>query len=162
VRVALTWSAPNTLRMERLTGPGLTDPGLSGHLDGVPGTAQRRGVGQVQVADLIDGHAVEDRRRGDVDPLGDLGVLVAEQLHAQEPAGGAVAGDAQGDPVAARIVGLVSTVCNLAREELGGKAAVHWSVPDPVPAGDAASFDTAVTDLSDRVGRLAPRLAAPR
>jgi len=56
---------------------------------------------------------------------------------------------------------LVVTVCDLAREELRGQAAVHWSVPDPVPAGDPASFDAAVIDLSDRVGRLAPRLAAP-
>jgi protein-tyrosine-phosphatase len=56
---------------------------------------------------------------------------------------------------------LVVTVCDLAREELGGRAAVHWSVPDPVPAGDPAGFDAAVTDLSDRVGRLAPRLIAP-
>jgi len=54
---------------------------------------------------------------------------------------------------------LVVTVCDLAREELGRQATVHWSVPDPVPAGDPASFDTAVADLSDRVGRLAPRLA---
>ena len=52
------------------------------------------------------------------------------------------------------------TVCDLAREELGGQAAVHWSVPDPVPAGDPASFDATVADLSGRVGRLAPRLAA--
>ena len=55
---------------------------------------------------------------------------------------------------------LVVTVCDMAREELGGQASVHWSVPDPVPAGDPASFDAAVADLSDRVGRLAPRLAA--
>jgi ArsR family transcriptional regulator, arsenate/arsenite/antimonite-responsive transcriptional repressor / arsenate reductase (thioredoxin) len=55
---------------------------------------------------------------------------------------------------------LVVTVCDLAREELGGQAAVHWSVPDPVPAGDPASFDAAVADLSGRVERLAPRLAA--
>jgi ArsR family transcriptional regulator, arsenate/arsenite/antimonite-responsive transcriptional repressor / arsenate reductase (thioredoxin) len=54
---------------------------------------------------------------------------------------------------------LVVTVCDMAREELGGKASVHWSVPDPVPAGDPASFDAAVADLSDRVGRLAPQLA---
>jgi hypothetical protein len=51
-------------------------------------------------------------------------------------------------------------VCDLAREELSGRVAVHWSVPDPVPAGDPASFDTAVADLRDRVGRLAPRLTA--
>ncbi len=55
---------------------------------------------------------------------------------------------------------LVVTVCDLAREELGHHAAVHWSVPDPVPAGDPGSFDAAVDELSGRVGRLAPRLAA--
>jgi protein-tyrosine-phosphatase len=55
---------------------------------------------------------------------------------------------------------LVVTVCDLAREELGGQAAVPWSVPDPVPAGDPPSFDTAVADLRDRVGRLAPCLTA--
>ena len=56
---------------------------------------------------------------------------------------------------------LVVTVCDLAREELGGQAAVHWSVPDPVTAGDPGSFDAALADLGQRVGRLAPRLAAP-
>jgi protein-tyrosine-phosphatase/DNA-binding MarR family transcriptional regulator len=55
---------------------------------------------------------------------------------------------------------LVITVCDLAREELGGLAAVHWSVPDPVPTGDPDSFDAALADLGQRVGRLAPRLAA--
>ena len=55
---------------------------------------------------------------------------------------------------------LVVTVCDMAREELGGQAAVHWSVPDPVPAGDPASFDAALADLSHRVGYLAPRLTA--
>jgi hypothetical protein len=51
-------------------------------------------------------------------------------------------------------------VCDLAHEELGRQAAVHWSVPDPVPAGDPASFDAALAELSHRVERLAPRLAA--
>jgi ArsR family transcriptional regulator, arsenate/arsenite/antimonite-responsive transcriptional repressor / arsenate reductase (thioredoxin) len=55
---------------------------------------------------------------------------------------------------------LVITVCDLAREELGIHAAVHWSVPDPVPAGDPGSFDAALAQLADRVGRLAPRLTA--
>ena len=54
---------------------------------------------------------------------------------------------------------LVITVCDLAHEELGRAATLHWSVPDPVPAGDPASFDTALTQLTDRVGRLAPLLA---
>jgi ArsR family transcriptional regulator, arsenate/arsenite/antimonite-responsive transcriptional repressor / arsenate reductase (thioredoxin) len=55
---------------------------------------------------------------------------------------------------------LVVTVCDLAHEELGRAAALHWSIPDPVPAGDPASFDTVLALLSGRVGRLAPRLAA--
>jgi ArsR family transcriptional regulator, arsenate/arsenite/antimonite-responsive transcriptional repressor / arsenate reductase (thioredoxin) len=55
---------------------------------------------------------------------------------------------------------LVVTVCDLAYEELGGLAAVHWSVPDPVPAGDPASFDAALAELVHRVERFAPRLAA--
>lgn len=54
---------------------------------------------------------------------------------------------------------LVVTVCDLAHEELGGLAAVHWSVADPVPAGDPASFDATVSELAGRVERLAPRLA---
>jgi protein-tyrosine-phosphatase len=55
---------------------------------------------------------------------------------------------------------LVITVCDLAHEELTEVGAVHWSIPDPVPAGDANSFDAALTRLADRVERLAPRLAA--
>jgi ArsR family transcriptional regulator, arsenate/arsenite/antimonite-responsive transcriptional repressor / arsenate reductase (thioredoxin) len=55
---------------------------------------------------------------------------------------------------------LVITVCDLAHEELAEAAALHWSIPDPVPAGDPASFDTALAQLADRVGQLAPRLAA--
>jgi ArsR family transcriptional regulator, arsenate/arsenite/antimonite-responsive transcriptional repressor / arsenate reductase (thioredoxin) len=55
---------------------------------------------------------------------------------------------------------LLVTVCDMAREELGEAAAVHWSVPDPVPAGDPASFDAALSELSRRVERLAPRLCA--
>jgi protein-tyrosine-phosphatase/DNA-binding HxlR family transcriptional regulator len=55
---------------------------------------------------------------------------------------------------------LVITVCDLAHEELAEAAAVHWSIPDPVPAGDPGSFDAALAQLADRVARLAPRLAA--
>jgi ArsR family transcriptional regulator, arsenate/arsenite/antimonite-responsive transcriptional repressor / arsenate reductase (thioredoxin) len=54
---------------------------------------------------------------------------------------------------------LVITVCDLAHEELGRQGAVHWSVPDPVPSGDPASFDAALTELSHRVKHFAPRLA---
>ena len=55
---------------------------------------------------------------------------------------------------------LIITVCDMAHEELGDARAVHWSVRDPVPAGDPASFDAALAQLADRVARLAPRLAA--
>jgi protein-tyrosine-phosphatase/DNA-binding HxlR family transcriptional regulator len=55
---------------------------------------------------------------------------------------------------------LVVTVCDLAHEELGPLAALHWSVPDPVPAGDPGSFDAALAELDRRVRRLAPRLSA--
>ena len=55
---------------------------------------------------------------------------------------------------------LVITVCDLAHEELGEAAAMHWSIPDPVPAGGPGSFDAALARLADRVGRLAPRLTA--
>ena len=55
---------------------------------------------------------------------------------------------------------LVVTVCDRAREELGPLAAVHWSVPDPVPAGDPGSFDAALAELGQRIERFAPTLAA--
>jgi protein-tyrosine-phosphatase len=54
----------------------------------------------------------------------------------------------------------VITVCYMAHEELGGLAAVHWSVRDPVPGGDPAGFDVALAELAAWVGRLAPRLSA--
>lgn len=60
---------------------------------------------------------------------------------------------------------LIVTVCDLAHEELAhihhtGPDAMHWSVPDPVPAGEPAAFDTALADLAERVERFAPHLAA--
>jgi protein-tyrosine-phosphatase len=55
---------------------------------------------------------------------------------------------------------LVVTVCDLAHEELGALAAVHWSVPDPVRDGTPAAFDATMAELARRVARLAPRVAA--
>jgi ArsR family transcriptional regulator, arsenate/arsenite/antimonite-responsive transcriptional repressor / arsenate reductase (thioredoxin) len=55
---------------------------------------------------------------------------------------------------------LVVTVCDLAHEELGGQAVLHWSVPDPVPASNPESFDAALDELDQRVRMLAPRMAA--
>lgn len=53
---------------------------------------------------------------------------------------------------------LVVTVCDLAHEELGEVAPLHWSVPDPVGHGTAA-FDRAFAELTTRVRLLAPLLA---
>jgi protein-tyrosine-phosphatase/DNA-binding HxlR family transcriptional regulator len=53
---------------------------------------------------------------------------------------------------------LVITVCDLAHEELGELADLHWSVPDPVPTGRAAVFDTAYEELARRVCDVAARL----
>lgn len=55
----------------------------------------------------------------------------------------------------------IVTVCDLAHEELGSLADLHWSVPDPVPAGGPATFDHALTDLARRVDDLAPLLSTP-
>lgn len=59
---------------------------------------------------------------------------------------------------------LVITVCDSAHEELTELAhdAAHWSVPDPVRAGDTAAFDAAVTDLTGRISRLAPSVHPSR
>lgn len=53
---------------------------------------------------------------------------------------------------------LVITVCDRAHEELGLRADVHWSVPDPVRDGTADAFDRAVQELDRRISALAPRL----
>ena len=54
----------------------------------------------------------------------------------------------------------IVTVCDNAHEELVGLGGVHWSVPDPVRVGTPAAFELAFTDLSRRVGDLAPRILA--
>ena len=56
------------------------------------------------------------------------------------------------------------TVCDNAYEELLADHTVaplgdlHWSVPDPVRVGTDDAFDTALSELEDRVIRLADRL----
>jgi protein-tyrosine-phosphatase len=60
---------------------------------------------------------------------------------------------------------VVITVCDAAHEELSmahGVAAdadagrLHWSIPDPARTGDDSAFDRVVTDLTDRIARVAP------
>ncbi|MFZ4518432.1 MAG: helix-turn-helix domain-containing protein [Microthrixaceae bacterium] len=50
---------------------------------------------------------------------------------------------------------LIVTVCDRAHEELGDRDGwLHWSVPDPVPARTARSFDATVAELRARIGAL--------
>ena len=59
---------------------------------------------------------------------------------------------------------LVITVCDAAHEELAahgvvhdaGRSRLHWSIPDPAQTGGDAAFDRVVTDLTDRIARVAP------
>ncbi len=51
---------------------------------------------------------------------------------------------------------LVVTVCDRAHEELPGAAdRLHWSVPDPVPAGTKRAFDATVAELAERITAVA-------
>jgi ArsR family transcriptional regulator, arsenate/arsenite/antimonite-responsive transcriptional repressor / arsenate reductase (thioredoxin) len=55
---------------------------------------------------------------------------------------------------------LVVAVCDNAHEQLAADVArLHWSVPDPAPAGTRAAFEEAFRKLADRVGRLAPAVS---
>lgn len=52
---------------------------------------------------------------------------------------------------------LVVTVCDRAHEELTpGDDWWHWSIPDPVPSGDAAAFDAALHELDERIRSFGP------
>ncbi len=53
---------------------------------------------------------------------------------------------------------LVITVCDLAHEDLAGRADLHWSIPDPVRTGNDTTFDRAFDELTRRVSDLAPHL----
>ena len=59
---------------------------------------------------------------------------------------------------------MVITVCDAAHEELAAASAaaeidpgrLHWSIPDPGRTGEDRAFDRVVTDLTDRIARVAP------
>lgn len=51
-------------------------------------------------------------------------------------------------------------VCDRAHEKLGGRDDAHWSIPDPAAISTDAAFDSAVLEIRNRVGRVAPRLVA--
>jgi protein-tyrosine-phosphatase/DNA-binding transcriptional ArsR family regulator len=50
---------------------------------------------------------------------------------------------------------LVITVCDRAHEELDPDDTwLHWSIPDPVPVGTKAAFDTALAEIRSRIAPL--------
>jgi protein-tyrosine-phosphatase len=53
---------------------------------------------------------------------------------------------------------LVVAVCDNAHEHLPGHSGprLHWSVPDPAPIDTDTAFETALTDITARIERLAP------
>jgi protein-tyrosine-phosphatase/DNA-binding transcriptional ArsR family regulator len=54
---------------------------------------------------------------------------------------------------------LVIAVCDNAHEELPVELPrIHWSINDPTRTALAASFDAAVSDLTERINHLVPRL----
>jgi ArsR family transcriptional regulator, arsenate/arsenite/antimonite-responsive transcriptional repressor / arsenate reductase (thioredoxin) len=66
---------------------------------------------------------------------------------------------------------VVITVCDAAHEELVATRGVvldaapgrlHWSIPDPARTGDDPAFDQVVTDLIDRIARVAPAVHSAR
>ncbi|GAA2788197.1 ArsR family transcriptional regulator [Mycolicibacterium pallens] len=57
---------------------------------------------------------------------------------------------------------LVIAVCDNAHEELPADSPrLHWSIPDPAKDSADASFDRTVSDITDRINRLAPTLHTP-
>jgi protein-tyrosine-phosphatase len=54
----------------------------------------------------------------------------------------------------------IVTVCDVAHEEVPGRVAAHWSIPDPVRIGTDPAFEAAYTEIERRVDHLAMRLTA--
>jgi ArsR family transcriptional regulator, arsenate/arsenite/antimonite-responsive transcriptional repressor / arsenate reductase (thioredoxin) len=96
------------------------------------------------------------------EPASSAGTHPAEQVHPGAIAAAARAGLDLGDAVPqdlssiGTLPSLVVTVCDRAHEELDGPERwLHWSVPDPVPAGTKAGFDRALRELRDRIAAIA-------
>ncbi|GLY15370.1 ArsR family transcriptional regulator [Kineosporia rhizophila] len=55
---------------------------------------------------------------------------------------------------------LVVTLCDRAHEKLGLQTGLHWSVPNPSPAGTRQAYETAYAEIDRRVRVLLPHLQA--
>ncbi|HSL58758.1 MAG TPA: helix-turn-helix domain-containing protein [Acidimicrobiales bacterium] len=93
------------------------------------------------------------------EPATSAGTHPAERVHPGAVAAAARAGLDLGaaqprelGPDDLRTAGLVVTVCDRAHEEIEPAPHWwHWSIPDPVEAGDPAAFDAALADLDARI-----------
>lgn len=89
-------------------------------------------------------------------PASSAGTDPAEEVHPGAIEAATRAGLDLGDAVPRALApddthALVVTVCDRAHEEAGVDAWLHWSIPDPVPDGTAAAFDTVVAELRARI-----------
>jgi len=95
-------------------------------------------------------------------PATSAGTHPAKRIHPGAVAAARRAGiDLEGAPRDLADIGdlppLVITVCDRAHEELDADDAwLHWSIPDPVPAGNKAAFDAAVAELRERIRAVVP------
>lgn len=83
------------------------DPGLRRHLHWVPGTTQRRGIAQIQVAEGIQRHLMEERGRQNIDAFGNLAVPGAKHLRAQQTARAPISRKTKEKRLCARIIHFV-------------------------------------------------------
>jgi len=97
-------------------------------------------------------------RRCTGQPATSAGTHPADRIHPGAVAAAGRAGLDLGDamPRALQAAGkppaMVVTVCDQAHEEVDpGPGWLHWSIPDPVPAGTRAAFDATVDELTARI-----------
>jgi len=91
--------------------------------------------GGTHPADRIHPRAISVARRHGLDLTGARPKLIADVLTGDE---------------------LLIAVCDRAYEDLQTPTE-HWSIPDPARSGNASAFETAYTDLTDRINHLATR-----
>ncbi len=133
---------------------GFARPFEAARLHGIPRAAERRHVVEIESPNGFDSHAVEKRRREDVDALGHLRAVDADQLRAQQAAGARVPGHAEVHGRRARVIGLVVPRGGTGRPRLEAVPA-RLRVSKPCPGDDHL-------ENLDRLGAEAPReLGAP-
>lgn len=88
------------------------------------------------------------------------GTRPAQRVHRGAIAAARRAGLSLADAVPAALDAVPSgvqvvTVCDLVHEELdAAESWWHWSIPDPVERGDAATFDRVVAELHERIASV--------